>query len=83
MCYSKETEWIKASGKGTVYTYAVYHQVFHPSFEKDIPYVTAIIKLAARSTATCRSKLPGRMSMKLSVCLNLSLIPEKIVCDIK
>jgi len=46
MCYSKETEWIKASGKGTVYTYAVYHQAFHPSFEKDIPYVTAIIKLA-------------------------------------
>lgn len=44
-CYSREVEWIRASGKGTVYTYSVYHQAFHPSFEKDIPYVTAIIAL--------------------------------------
>jgi uncharacterized OB-fold protein len=26
-------------------TYAVYRQAFHPAFEKDIPYVTAIIAL--------------------------------------
>ena len=44
-CYSKETEWIKAGGKGTVYTYTVYHQAFHPAFKEDIPYVTAIIEL--------------------------------------
>jgi uncharacterized OB-fold protein len=44
-CYSREVEWIRASGKGTVYTYSVYHQAFHPSFKKDIPYVTAIIAL--------------------------------------
>ena len=44
-CYSKETEWIKASGKGTVYTYTVYHQAFHPAFKDDIPYVTAVIEL--------------------------------------
>ena len=44
-CYSKETEWVQAGGKGTVYTYSVYHQAFHPSFEKDLPYVTAIIEL--------------------------------------
>ena len=44
-CYSKKTEWIKASGKGTVYTYTVYHHAFHPAFKEDLPYVTAIIKL--------------------------------------
>ncbi len=44
-CYSKETEWIKVSGKGVVYTYTIYHQAFHPAFKEDIPYVTAIIKL--------------------------------------
>jgi len=44
-CYSTEAEWINASGKGTVYTYTVYHQAFDPAFEKDIPYVTAIIRL--------------------------------------
>ena len=45
-CYSKKAEWIQAGGKGTVYTYSVYHQAFHLSFERDIPYVTAIIALA-------------------------------------
>ena len=44
-CYSKETERIKASGKGTVYTFTVYHHAFHPAFKEDIPYVTAIIEL--------------------------------------
>jgi uncharacterized OB-fold protein len=45
-CYSKEVAWTRSGGKGTIYTYSVYHQAFHPSFEKDIPYVTAIIALA-------------------------------------
>ncbi len=44
-CYSRETEWIKVSGKGTVYTFTIYHHAFHPSFKEDIPYVAAIIQL--------------------------------------
>jgi len=45
MCYANDTEWVKASGKGKVYTFAVYHQAFHKAFEKDLPYVTAVIEL--------------------------------------
>jgi Predicted nucleic-acid-binding protein containing a Zn-ribbon len=45
MCYSYDTEWIVASGRGKVYTFAVYHQVYHESFRNDIPYVTAVIEL--------------------------------------
>jgi uncharacterized OB-fold protein len=44
-CYAKETGWIKAGGRGKVYSFTVYHQAFHPAFENDIPYVTAIIAL--------------------------------------
>jgi uncharacterized OB-fold protein len=44
-CHAKETEWIAAAGKGIVYSFTVYHQAFHPAFEDDIPYVTAIIEL--------------------------------------
>jgi len=44
-CYSKEAQWMKSNGKGIVYTFTTYHQVFHPAFEEDIPYVTAIIEL--------------------------------------
>ncbi len=44
-CHSEESEWIEVSGRGKVYTYAVYRQAFHPGFEKDLPYVTASIEL--------------------------------------
>lgn len=44
-CHSDRTEWVKVSGMGKVYTFTIYHQVFHPGFEKDVPYVTASIAL--------------------------------------
>ncbi len=44
-CHSTDTEWIAASGKGKVYTFVVFHHVYHKAFENEIPYVTAVIKL--------------------------------------
>ncbi|MFC2045777.1 Zn-ribbon domain-containing OB-fold protein [Chloroflexota bacterium] len=44
-CHSQDAEWLTASGKGKVYSFAVYHQAYHPAFENDLPYVTAIIQL--------------------------------------
>lgn len=39
-------EWVKASGQGTVYTFNVFHQAYHPGFKDDLPYNTAVIELA-------------------------------------
>jgi uncharacterized OB-fold protein len=44
-CYSNETKWIIAVGKGKVYTFAVYHVAYHPGFENDLPYVVADVEL--------------------------------------
>ena len=44
-CYSYDTEWTKASGRGRIYTYTVYHEAFHESFRNDLPYVTSVVKL--------------------------------------
>ncbi|HEY42285.1 MAG TPA: Zn-ribbon domain-containing OB-fold protein [Dehalococcoidia bacterium] len=44
-CHSNATEVIEVAGRGKIYTYAVYHQAYHPGFEKDLPYVTAVIEL--------------------------------------
>jgi len=44
-CHGKESQWIPLAGKGKVYTYTVFHRAFHPAFEKDVPYVTAVIAL--------------------------------------
>jgi hypothetical protein len=45
MCYSRDTQWIIASGKGKVYTFVVYHVAYHPGFEDDLPYVVADVEL--------------------------------------
>jgi len=44
-CHSFDTQWIVASGQGKVYTFVVFHHVYHTAFEDEIPYVTAVIKL--------------------------------------
>ena len=44
-CLSKNTQWITVSGRGTVYSYAVYHVAFDPAFQEDLPYVVALVAL--------------------------------------
>ena len=44
-CLSKNTQWITASGRGTVYSYAVYYVAFDPAFQEDLPYVVALVAL--------------------------------------
>jgi uncharacterized protein len=44
-CHSLESEWFKLSGRGRVYSYAVYRACFHPAFQNEIPYAVAIIQL--------------------------------------
>lgn len=43
-CHSMSLEWIKSSGEGTIYTFAVQH-VAPPAWKEDAPYVTAYIDL--------------------------------------
>src|SRR5437868_4256336 len=44
-CLGTDIEWFKASGRGQVYTYTIIYQAADKSFEKDLPYVYAIIEL--------------------------------------
>ena len=42
---SSDTEWVRASGRGTVYTFTVTHQNQSPGFREELPYVLAIVEL--------------------------------------
>ncbi len=44
-CHSRDTQWIEASGRGAIHTFAVYHQAFHPAFKDKLPYVVAVVRL--------------------------------------
>jgi hypothetical protein len=44
-CLSEKAEWKQLSGRGEVFSYIVFHQVYHPGFAKDVPYNVAMIQL--------------------------------------
>lgn len=44
-CFAKGLEWRAASGKGTLYTFAIMHQVMNPGFAADVPYNVCQIDL--------------------------------------
>lgn len=44
-CLSDVVEWAQASGRGTLFTFAVMHQKYHPAFFDDLPYNIAVVEL--------------------------------------
>ena len=45
MCFSRNTSWIQASGKGTLHTFAIVHRAPTPAFRDDAPFVVAMVAL--------------------------------------
>jgi uncharacterized OB-fold protein len=45
-CLSPRTEWVRCSGKGTIWTFTVMHQNQAAGFRDSLPYVMAMIDLA-------------------------------------
>ncbi len=45
VCLSPAVEWVASSGKGTVRTFGVMHQKYHPGFAAETPYNLAIVEL--------------------------------------
>jgi uncharacterized OB-fold protein len=44
-CFDARLEWRAASGRGTLYTFAIMHQVMNPGFASSVPYNVAQIDL--------------------------------------
>ncbi|MBE7517813.1 MAG: OB-fold domain-containing protein [Thermoflexaceae bacterium] len=44
-CLSQESEWVAASGRGTVRTFGIMHQRYHAAFANDIPYNVTVVEL--------------------------------------
>lgn len=44
-CLSAEFDWTEISGRGTVFSYVVFHQAYHAGFKGDVPYNVALVQL--------------------------------------
>jgi uncharacterized OB-fold protein len=45
VCLSEAFDWKPMSGKGTVYSSIVFHQVYHPEFAANVPYNVSLVQL--------------------------------------
>jgi uncharacterized OB-fold protein len=44
-CLSYDFEWTDLSGRGEVFSYVIFHQLYNPAFKDDIPYNVAMVQL--------------------------------------
>ncbi len=44
-CLAPDLQWIKVSGKGSVYSFTIAQQATHHGFAEEVPYVIAIVEL--------------------------------------
>lgn len=44
-CLRPTVTWMQASGKGTLYSFVLMHQVYHPGFANEVPYNIAQVDL--------------------------------------
>ena len=45
-CLSSSWDWAPLSGRGTIYSFTVTHQAFHPAWADRVPYAVVTVELA-------------------------------------
>lgn len=45
LCFSRDTGWVRSSGRGVVYTFAIVHRGPTPPFRDRAPYVPVVVEL--------------------------------------
>jgi uncharacterized OB-fold protein len=68
-CWSMNTDWVDASGNGTVHSWTITHYAFHPGFKGDLPYVLLTVDLpeGVRMNAQARGIDPSQLRVGLPV----------------
>ncbi|MDO8432576.1 MAG: Zn-ribbon domain-containing OB-fold protein [Candidatus Binatus sp.] len=44
-CNSTKAKWVQVSGRGTVYSFNIMHQLYHPGFATEVPYAVVVVEL--------------------------------------
>ncbi len=79
-CYSMNTEWIDATGRGTVHSWTITHYAFHPGFKGDLPYVLVTVDLD--EGVRMQSQARGIDASQLRIGLPVKIAFEKVKDDL-
>jgi uncharacterized OB-fold protein len=82
MCGSRDVTWKQASGRGTIYTFAIVQRAPMPAFGEDVPYVNAIVELEEGphmlASLTGIDADPAKVSVGMPVEITFEDITEEI-----
>ena len=81
-CFSKDTTWIQASGKATLFTYGIVHRAPHAGFAEDVPFVTAIVKLEEGPKMPTNIVMDNPTPEKLQIDMPLEVVFESVSDEI-
>ena len=77
-CFSRDTTWLQASGKATLFTYGIVHRAPHPGFVEDVPFVTAMDELEEGPIMPTNIVMEDPTPEKLKIGMDLEVVFEDI-----
>jgi uncharacterized OB-fold protein len=79
-CQATETDWIEASGRGTVYSWVVAAHPVHPSLVDQVPYVVGLVELeeGVRVVANVTGSTPAEVTAGMPVELYFEDLVEEV-----
>src|ERR1700733_16242459 len=80
-CFAAELEWRQASGRGSLYTFTIMHQVMNPAFAPSVPYNVAQIDLVEGVRMT--SNIVGIGNDALRIGMPVEVVFEAADADVR
>ena len=75
-CFSAALSWAPAGGRGTLYSFALMHQVYDPAFADQVPYNIAVVELDEGVRMT--TNVVGCANAELSIGMPLEVTFERV-----
>ncbi|MBM3946509.1 MAG: Zn-ribbon domain-containing OB-fold protein [SAR202 cluster bacterium] len=79
-CRSGRKEWVKASGRGVVYSYTIVPQATHPAWRDKVPYAVVIVEL--EEDVRLVSNLEGVPNEQIKVGLPVEIVYDDVAPDV-
>src|SRR3990172_4658645 len=79
-CMSTNLDWVRSSGRGTVYSHTTVYRPPSPAFTPDVPYVIAIVEMeeGVRMMGNIVGSLPDQVKVGMPVTVVFEDVNETI-----
>jgi uncharacterized OB-fold protein len=79
-CFSADLEWARSSGRATLYSFAVMHQLYDEAFAAELPYNIAVVETDEGVRLT--SQVVGCPNSDLEIGMPLEVVFERCSDDV-